>query len=129
MGKNQRTRQPKKDALEQTAAGGDDVNDNIIFKPGNRTVTLQGVTHSVTGGYWECQKCGTSASNKDAISTLSREGRCYNPDVGKATRTNKTNQKKNMSIEGPHAKAQRETHSRSNRAANLKNYKQRSKGQ
>ena len=46
-------------------------------------MSLQGITHSVTGGYWECQKCGTSASNKDAFSSLCLEGNCSNLNKGR----------------------------------------------
>ena len=72
-----------KNTHEQHKSGGTDKCCNIIFKPGNRAVFLQGQSHNVTGGYLECQQCGRTANNKNAFSSLCLEGNCNSSNKGK----------------------------------------------
>ena len=72
--------------FEQTPAWDEADKNNIAFKPGTRAVTLQGNTHNIEGGYWECKNCGAKAGNKNALSSLCIEGNCINPNTQKAER-------------------------------------------
>ena len=57
-----------------------------LFKPGDRTITLQGTTHDITGGYWQCNKCKAMAGDQNALSTLCLEGTCARPNTQTAAK-------------------------------------------